>query len=238
MGTMLLVACGSAKAPASPTSPAAVAQEAPEQKPLPAEKSGAASGGLFVGCGFLFVDNEGNVPYSVFFAGNDVKHVPHETEIAIVLDGVLIEVNAATSEEIGVPGARGMALLQAHKDWETEHIRKTKGWPEFTGAGAGGRLDFGRSDLDAMMWGLDLPSEVEVLNQRVSRLAFVTAAIDNAVLVLTVPLRPDDELRTPAAKTGAAIRSLKLLSQPLDVNTLAEELEALNKPWSGCPEGE
>jgi hypothetical protein len=233
----LSTACASPPAPVSPTSPARAAQEMPEPAASPAEKPAATSGVLFVGCGFLFVDNEGNVPYSVFFAGEDVKHVPHESEIAIVLDGVLIEVNTTTSEELGAPGARGMVLLEAHKTWETEHIRKAKGWAELKGA-AGGRLDFGRSDFEAMMWGLDLPSEVEVLSQRINRLAFITAAIDNAVLVLTVPLRPDDDLRIPAAKTGAAIRSLKLLAQPLDVNEVAEQLKASNEPWTGCSEGE
>jgi len=149
-----------------------------------------------------------------------------------VLDDVVVEVSTTTAREVGAPAARGTDLLEAHMRWEVEHLRQSMGWSAVEVAG-GGLLSAGASD-EAAMWGLDLPSDMDVMGQRVDRLAFVTAVLDDAVLALTLPLKAGADVRAPALKAGAIMRTLRRLSAPVDVVALGEEVKASHRPWSGC----
>lgn len=205
------------------------ASPTPSSTPMGSVPSGAVA----VGCGFLLVDNDAHPPFSVLLKGRDVRQAPTAGELVFVLDGVLVEVTTTTAEEVGVPGSRGTALLEAHKEWELDHLRRTKEWPGLKAAG-GGPLDIGAAQAEALMWGVDFPAEVEVMGQMANRLAFVTAAIDDSVLVLGIPLRAADDPRIPAMKAGSILRTLERLPGPLDVHALAADLQKSQKPWKGC----
>lgn len=209
------------------------ANETPSSRP----KSSLPSGAVFVGCGYLFVDNEGRPPFSALLSGVSVTQVPTGGELVFVSDGTLVEVTTTTAEEIGVSNARGAALLRSHEDWELDHLKRTKEWPGLK-AKEGGPLDVGTAEVQSLMWGVDLPAEVEVRGQMVNRLAFVTAAIDDSVLVLGMPLRASDDTRLTAAKAGSMLRSIKRLPGPLDLDAFAAELKASKPPWKGCPRNE
>jgi len=207
------------------------AHPAPTQ-PVPAPTATpATSGAVFVGCGYLYVGNAGHKPFSALLRADDARQVPGNDNL-LALDGVVLEVQLTTAAEIGVPTARGLELLRAHQKWEADYTSKTNAWPELHATVT--PLDYGVPGLTGSMWGYDVPGKMEVLGQRVDRIAYVTGAIDDAVFVLSIPLRPGDDVKRPAQKAGQIMRSVKLLERPIDVQALSAEVKRTPPPWRDC----
>lgn len=211
---LLVLSCTHAKPPA------------PTSAPAP-----ATSGAVFVGCGYLYVANEGQTPFSVLLRAEQARQVPGK-DLLLVLDDVLMEVQLTTAREIGAPEARGLRLLQAHQKWEAEYTSRVNAWPPLKATST--PVDYGIPGMAALMWGYDVPGKLQVLGQAVDRMAYVTAAIDDAVLVLAVPLRPGDDVKGPAQKVGQVMRSVKRLDRPLDTQALSAEVKSTPAPWRDC----
>ena len=227
---VLLVACAAAcggPPPAAEPAGGAAREPARDSRGEPA-REGLSSGFVFVGCGFLFVDGEGSAQYSVLLPGKDVKQVPGEA--AFILDGTLVEVTTTDAAAIGIPNARGAELLRAHAKWETEHVRVAKGWERLEIAEGGGEVTPAPPGTSMLMWGLDLPTEIDVKGVRVNRIAFVTAAIESVVLVLAVPLAVGGDPREPAQKLGSIMRTVRRSLDRIDLGTLAAEISSSAKP--------
>jgi hypothetical protein len=209
----LIVGCAHAKTdPPGPTAP-------------------PTSGAVFVGCGYLYVGNEGQAPFSALLPAKDARQVPGK-DLLLVLDGVLLEVQLTTARTIGAPEARGLDLLRAHQRWESEYTSRVNSWPPLKATIT--PLDYGVPGMAALMWGYDVPGKLQVLGQEVDRMAYVTAAIDDAVFVLAAPLRPGEEVKGPAQKTGQIMRSLKRLDRAVDLQALAAEVKSTPAPWRDC----
>jgi hypothetical protein len=190
-----------------------------------------ASGAVFVGCGFLYVGNAGQVPFSALLKGDQAAQVKG-SENVLVLDGVLVEIRMTTAGEIGVPTARGVKLLEEHRQWEAAYTAKVNGWPSISVGG--GPVEVDGAGFDVMVWGYDLPREKEAFGQRIDRITYVTAAIADTVFVVALPLRPGDDPRPPARKAREIMRSLKRLEKPLDVHELADQVKSAKGVWSDC----
>jgi hypothetical protein len=211
---VLLLSCTHAK-PAAPTN-----------APPP-----TTSGAVFVGCGYLFLANEGRTPFSVLLRAEQARQIPGK-DLVLVLDDVLVEIQLTTARVIGSPEARGLELLQTHQKWEAEYTSRINAWPALQVTST--PLDYGISGMAALMWGYDCPGKLQVLGKSVDRMAYVTAAIDDAVLVLAVPLRPGDDVKGPAQKVGQIMRSVKRLDHPVDLQALSAEVKGARAPWRDC----
>jgi hypothetical protein len=161
----------------------------------------------------------------------EAKRVPGK-ENFVVLDGVLMEVGTTTAKEMDAAGVRGMDLLRAHQKWELEYTSKVNSWPEIRPSSQ--TLDLGLRGIPVLFWGYDVPGKLEVLGETVVRIAYVTAAVDDVVFVLSVPLRPGDDVRVPAQKTGQIMRTLKRLEHRVDVHSLAAEVKETVGIWRDC----
>jgi hypothetical protein len=193
---------------------------------------GLASGTVFVGCGFLFVGNEGHVPFSALMRAGEAKQV-HARPGAVVLDGVLIEASTATAAEVGAASARGVDLLAAHQKWEADYIARQRGGPALQ-VHRTGVLDFQVRGVDVIAWEYQVPGDVQVLGETIERVGYLTAAIDDAVFALTVPLRRGDDARVAIAKAGPIMKTIKRLPRPLDLVAISTEAQRNPGGWPDC----
>ena len=222
----LVAACGHASPANSPA--------ARLERQSPASKDPVivpASGAVFIGCGFLYVANAGQIPFTVLMKGERAAQVKGSDNV-LVLDDVLVEIKMVTAAEIGSPNARGLKLLEKHRQWEASYTAKVNGWPSLSVGG--GPVEVEGADFDVMVWGYDLPREKEAYGQRIDRISYVTAAIADSVFVVALPLRPGDDPRPPARKARQIMRSIKRLERPLDILELASQVKNTQGEWRDC----
>jgi hypothetical protein len=193
-----------------------------------------ASGTVFVGCGYLVVENHGPTHFSVFVTGKDVGQA-RKGQSVFVVDGVLIETTTATAQEIGSPSARGVPLLRDYMTWESAYSAKKNGWPSVHPDGEA--VPLGTPGIDAFMWSYDFPSPIEVLGQTVVRAAYLTAATDDVVFVASAVARAEDDLHVVWQRLGRVVRALRRSSTPIDIVKLSSDLKASKEPWIGCRTG-
>jgi len=222
--TLGLAGCAGAPAPAA-------THTAPAPTPTAPAAKAPSSGLIFVGCGFLFAGNLGRVPFSAFLPADEGKLVPGNEHL-VILDGVLMELRLSSAAEVGAPDARGAELLQAYQRWETDHAAKTSGWPPLTPSG--GPIELERDGVTAAMFGFDVPGPLEVMGATIDRVAYVTAAIDDTIFVMAVPLRPGDDLQPMAQKTRQILGTIERRAEPLDMNAVAAEIQRAGGAWKGC----
>ena len=94
-------------------------------------------------------------------------------------------------------------------------MTKTKGWPPLRGGGD--PIDLGLGDIKTFLWGYDAPEIFEVEGVKHNRMAHVTAAVDDIVLTLAAPLRPEDDSRPIARVLFRSMRTLRREKAPVDI---------------------
>ncbi|HTM46686.1 MAG TPA: hypothetical protein VL137_17145 [Polyangiaceae bacterium] len=231
--TCALNGCGTTAS--TPTNTATAATPAGGQQEMaPARKPAhLATAAVFVGCGFLYAGNAGQVPFSVFLAARDAEKIPRNDHL-LVLDGILMEVQSTTAEEIGT-SARGKELLLEHQRWELEYTSQSNHWPDLTPSSAS--IDLQIPGIDAIAWAYAVPSAVRVLGEPIDRMMYVTAAIEDAVFVLAVPLRPGDDPAVPAERTWNIIATIKRLDRGLDPLAISQQIKTSHEVWKDCRTG-
>lgn len=197
------------------------------------EKLLPVSGTIFIGCGFLVVENHAPTNFTVLIAGKDVRQAAKDKAVFIV-DGVLVETTATTAADVGIPSARGAALLRSHMEWEATYSAKAHGWP--TPHTDSDPVGLGIPGVDGLIWGYDFPAPVQVLGQNVVRIAYLTAAVDNVVFAAAAPGRPGDDFHAVYRVLGRIVRSIRREAKSIDLLELSSELKATKKPWKGCLE--
>src|SRR5450432_812686 len=120
LASLMLEACGHAPPP-----PPAVPATAPSS--TASEPVEAASGIVFVGCGFLSVENHGATHFTVLLRADHGRPIK-KNGTALLLDDVVVEVTSTTARNIGAPDLRGPALLRKHMDWETKYLSRLPAW--------------------------------------------------------------------------------------------------------------
>jgi hypothetical protein len=85
-----------------------------------------------------------------------------------------------------------------------------------------------------MIWGYDAPSAFEIFGQSITRVLYVTAAIDDIVFVISAPMRASDDPRLVARVIRRSMSTLKKGKEPLNVRNLSAELKGGRRPWKGC----
>jgi hypothetical protein len=214
-----MVACsGAGAAPA----------QSPEGDSTSAKESKAIdSAAVFVGCGFVYAGNAGNVPFSAFLKGNEASPV---SDHAFVLDNVLFEVQLVPAEQIGDPALRGKDLLMKHLRWELDYTSKTNKWPPIEPKGV---KDLEIPNLAAVGWLYETPEPINVAGQEVDHMFYATAAIGNVVFVVASPLRPGEDVGNVAARLWDIMYSIKTLDQAVDPLALSKKLKN-GEHWPGC----
>jgi hypothetical protein len=200
-----------AKAPAG--APPAQAPAGAPLEPLPSAR-------IFIGCGFLLAQNHGTTAFSVVLPAATPKQSQYDPSV-VLLDGVLVKTGVTTAGEIGAPKLRGYDLLRRQMSWQADRVASTHGWPKLKPEGE--PFDLGlEGDVKVWFWGLDAPEPFEVEGVKVNRVAYVTAAVDDVVLTLASPLRPEDDPGPVARVMSRAMRSLRRSPSPIDVFAVQE----------------
>jgi hypothetical protein len=105
--------------------------------------------------------------------------------------------------------------------WDAERMAAARGWPKLQPQGEPLAID-PSGDVKVWFWGLDAPELFEIEGEKVNRVAYVTAAVDDVVLTLASPLRPEDDPGPVARVMSRAMRSLRRSEAPIDVFAVQE----------------
>jgi len=220
LGGLTLAACSHA----SPS--VAVGPSAPAAEPL-----GPASGVVFVGCGFLAIENHGATNFTALLRADHAQQV-EKNGAAVLLDNVIVETTATTGRELGAPDLRGRALLLKHLDWEATYLGSQPGWrglqrPEI------GDIPLG-VPFPTLAWIATPTGDVEVVGQKITGLLYVTAAIDDVVFALAAPLRSPSDLAAAGPVLQRILTTVHQTPQPTDMVAFSVKLKESPAPWVGC----
>lgn len=228
LGLLLAVGCAhqaSAPAPVTaaaprPAAPPAVKPQPPAQAQANAPLEPLPSATIFIGCGFLLAENRAATTFSLVLPAATPKQLPQDPSV-VLLDGVLVQTGVTTAAQIGAPKLRGYDLLRRQMSWQAERMTGSHGWPKLQPEGQ--PLELGLDgNVKVWFWGLDAPEPFEVEGVTVNRVAYVTAAVDDVVLTLASPLRPEDDPNPVARVMSRAMRSLRRSATPIDVFAIHE----------------
>jgi len=223
LASLMVAACAHPSSP--PAAGPATAPGSTASEPLE-----AASGVLFVGCGFLSVENHGATHFTVLLRAEHGRQIQTKGS-AFLLDDVLVEVTSTTAREIGAPDLRGQALLLKHMDWEANYLSRLPAW-------RGLRPEPIRAGLDvpfpALPWMARPTGDVEVLGQKIAVLLYVSAAINDVVFVLAAPLRTPGDLTAAGLAIDRSLKTLRETAEPTDLVGLSAKLKESHAPWPGC----
>jgi hypothetical protein len=206
-----------AAAPA-PIAPPPVALPAPQPPNTPLALPPSAT--IFIGCGFLRVENHGSTTFSLVLPAAK----PQQSKVnpsVVLLDGVLIQAGVTNAAEMGAPALRGQDLLRHQMSWEANRMAKRQGWNLQPPSGQPIELGLG-GGMKTWFWGLDAPQPFEVDGVKVNRIAYFSVAVDDVVLTLASPLRPADDPDPIARVMSRAMRSIRRSPSPIDVFAVQE----------------
>ncbi|MFL5540667.1 MAG: hypothetical protein ACJ8J0_16875 [Longimicrobiaceae bacterium] len=221
-------ACPDAHVKGEQRTPAAAQVPAPS-----AADSLPTSASVFVGCGFLLVENHGTTNFTVLLRADDARQASQESGSLWVLDGVAVETQVADAATMGAPQARGDQLLHRHREWETGYTAETNGWTGLRTT-APRMIDL-NGGMRAMTWSYDTPTPLRVLGFEVTRVLYVTTAVDDLVFVMSAPLRPDDDAERVLRTIHRSLATLRSSDRPTDVYALSAQVQGGPRPWAGCP---
>lgn len=194
-------------------------------------QQGPGIGSVFVGCGYLIIEDYGKTNFSALLIGDSVKIVK-KGETVFFMGQTLLEVQAASAEQIGSPSARGSELLHRHLEWETAYISRQHGWPPLRPSTT--PVAFGVPGVDGLLWWSPLPGPYKVMGADIVRMVYVTAAIDDVVFVISAPIRPHEEMAPALQKIQRVMKSLRRTTAPLDIGAVSAQIKAHPKRWDGC----
>jgi len=204
--------------PVAPTKPP-IASPAPQPTNTPVELPSSAT--IFIGCGFLRVENHGATTFSLVLPAAKPQQSKMNPSV-VLLDDVLIQAAVTSAAEIGAPALRGQDLLVQQMSWEAERMAKRRGWKNLPPP-AGQPIELGLSrDIKVWFWGLDAPEPFEIDGVKVNRVAYLSVAVDDVVLTLASPLRPEDDPDPVARVMSRAMRSLRRSPSPIDAFAVQE----------------
>src|SRR5262245_10440980 len=190
----LLLAAGCARPAAAPPPvapaprPVAAARGASPPVALPAPKPANTplelppSATIFIGCGFLRVENHGSTTFSLVLPATEPKQSKVNPSV-VLLDGVLVQAAVATAAELGAPALRGQDLLRHQMAWEADRMARRRGWNLPPPSGQPIDLGLG-GDIKMWFWGVDAPAPFDVDGVKVDRIAYLSVAVDDVVLTL------------------------------------------------------
>src|SRR5262245_18140030 len=117
----LLLATACARPAAAPphVSPPPVASPAPRPANTPLELPPSAT--IFIGCGFLRVENHGSTTFSLVLTAAEPKQSRVNPSV-VLLDGVLIQAAVSNAAGIRAPALRGQDLLRHQMSWEADRM--------------------------------------------------------------------------------------------------------------------
>jgi len=204
---------------AAPAAPPAAAVPAPRPSNPPLELPPSAT--IFIGCGFLRVENHGATTFSLVLPAAKPMQSKDNPSV-VLLDDVLVQAAVTSAAEIGAPALRGEELLRRQMSWEADRMAQRRGWKNLPPP-SGMPIELGLSgDIKVWFWGLDAPEPFDVEGVKVNRVAYVSVAIDDVVLTLASPLRPEEDPNTVARVMSRAMRSLRRSPSPIDVFAVQE----------------
>jgi hypothetical protein len=227
LGSLMLAACGHASPPPPPVGPAA------EPRSAASEPLEAASGTVFVGCGFLLIENQEATHFTVLLRAEHGRQI-QKNSTKFLLDDVVVEATSTTAREIGAADLRGVALLRKHMEWETEYLSRSPAW-------RGLRPEPNPVGVDVpfltLPWLAGATGDAQVLGQKITALLDVTAAINDVVFVLVAPVRTPGDVGAAGLAMDRGLKTLHETSEPTDLVALSIKVKDSKAPWPGCEVG-
>jgi len=217
-----------------PSTPLTRGGLAPAQKPQ--GRADAAKLAVFVGCGYLLIENHGKTNFTVLLRSDKIQQIHHETLSLWLVDNVLVEAATTDARTIGASRARGRELLQKHMAWETAYTSQQRRWPTLDPSASA--IYLGLADVVTMLWTYDAPTKFEVLGQEVTRMMYATAAVDDVVFSIAAPMRAEDDPNVVGGVIRKSMATLRRSANRVDVRDIAAEVKLTPGPWKGCSIGD
>ena len=222
LGSLLLAACGheSPLPPVGPTAP---------PRSTASDRVEAASGALFVGCGFLWIENHEATRFTVLLRAEHGRQIK-KNSTAFLLDDVVVEATSTTAQEIGAPDLRGAALLRKHMEWEADYLRQSQAWsgmrPEPNPVGV-------EVPFQTLAWLARPTGDAEVLGQKITAVLYLSAALNDVVFVLAAPVRTLGDLDAAGLAMDRSLKTLRETSESTDLIALSIKLKESKARWPG-----
>ncbi len=224
LGILMLGACGHASPPAPPAGPAAQPRSA-SSEPLE-----AASGAVFVGCGYLWIENDGPTHFTVLLRAEHGRQI-QKNSTKFLLDDVVVEATSTTARDIGAPDLRGAALLRRHMEWESEYLSHSPIWRGLRPQPIPVGVDV---PFPTLPWMAQPTGDANVLGQKIAAVVYVTAAINDVVFVLAAPARTRGDVDAADRLMDRSLKTLHETLEPTDLVALSMKLKESKAPWPGC----
>jgi len=164
--------------------------------------------------GFLFVQNDPVRSFTFEIRGKEVKPQTTGENPAFMVDGVLVQVVFADTQEFGTPvkGLSDERVLDLHRKWESDYLSgpfeaQLKVNSEFKTI-AGQTVN---------IWSFTRPKFAEEYD----RDCFITTVVGTHVLGLNSPIVKNDKLDRYVTLLSAVMATLVLSDKPFDVDALA-----------------
>lgn len=171
--------------------------------------------------GFLLIWNQPDIHFTIEIKGKEIRPMNSTEHVFFNVDGMVVQVQSAAISEFikdnKKPKPDEKSILTAHLDWETQFIESGLGktisvqlTPQKLSDGS-----------EALYWKFDMP---EGLNAEAKKQLFVTRVSNNHVLVLNgVVTKTVEEERVRKFLTDT-ISTLKISSNPINVQELQEAI--------------
>jgi hypothetical protein len=174
--------------------------------------------------GLLWVENKGDAHFMLEIAGNEIRPLKEYPFLSV--DGRPMQVHLVTIEEFykttGNARANDIQILQAHRDWETDHHGKLL---NSTLAVKSEPISSGRS-CEALLWSYSMPAAV---SKEVKEQWFLTILIGSHLLLLNTTLKTDEPANAARDLLVKTLSTLQISAKPIDVKALQESIRKTGK---------
>jgi len=174
--------------------------------------------------GLLWVENKGDAHFMLEIAGNEIRPLKEYPFLGV--DGRPMQVHLVTIEEFykttGNTRANDIQILQAHRDWETDHHGKLL---NSTLAVKSESISSGQS-REALLWSYSMPAAV---GREVKEQWFLTTLIGSHLLLLNTTLKTDEPANAARDLLVKTLSSLQISAKPIDVKALQESIRKTGK---------
>ena len=187
---------------------------------------------MFVGCGFLSIENHGATHFTVLLRAEHGKQISKRGATAFLLDDAIVEVTSTTAREIGADDFRGQALLRKHMEWEDNYLNGLPAW-------RGARPHPVRASVDVpfptLPWFVKPTGDAELLGQKLIAVTYATAAINDVVYVLSAPVARPGDLDAGGLAIDKALKSLHQTAEPTDSAAPLDHAEGIARHLAPVP---
>lgn len=156
---------------------------------------------------------------------------------AWLLDGSLVQLELVTATQLQADKLRDKDLLDAFRSRQLAALARNNGWPAPEARVFMSEPARPGSPLQAQVWAFTAPGRLEVLGVPVTGMTFATVAVDDLLLVASIPFRPGDDPQTSLQLFVSLLGSVEKKPGAPDAAALAERVRQRSAADPTCSQG-